>query len=57
MWRFALVWLGAVILFFILWALAARLIRRVGEKKASEQQAEEKGDDLNENTDNQQIES
>lgn len=38
MWKFAFVWIGAVTLFFILWALAAKLIRRACEKREAEKQ-------------------
>lgn len=40
MWKFAFVWIGAVTLFFILWALTAKLIRRACEKREAEKQEE-----------------
>ncbi len=38
MWKLAFVWIGAVTLFFIVWALAAKLIRRACEKRDAEKQ-------------------
>ena len=40
MWRLAFVWIGAVTLFFVIWALAAKLIRRACEKRDAEKQKE-----------------
>ena len=40
MWKLAFVWIGAVILFFVIWALAAKLIRRACEKHDAEKQEE-----------------
>lgn len=40
MWKLAFVWIGAVILFFVIWALAAKLIRRACEKRDAEKQEE-----------------
>lgn len=46
MWKFAFVWIGAVTLFFILWALAAKFIRRACEKREAEkQEAAEQNDE------------
>ena len=40
MWKLAFVWIGAVTLFFIIWAMAAKLIRRASEKREAEKQKE-----------------
>ena len=40
MWKLAFVWIGAVILFFVIWALAAKLIRRACEKHDAEKKEE-----------------
>ena len=40
MWKLAFVWIGAVILFFVIWALATKAIRRICEKRDAEKQEE-----------------
>ena len=40
MWKLAFVWIGAVTLFFIVWASAAKLIRRACEKHDAEKKEE-----------------
>lgn len=38
--RLALIWISAVVAFFLLWMLAARLIQRISRKKEVEKPAE-----------------